>query len=138
MKIEELGNWLKSQINAETEKLRVKVNSKALDFVSKITYETPVDTSRALSNWRLSTGSPVSGEIDPYAEGSRGSTFGISRGLTVSFAKTYLNNRRLGENIYIINHTHYIGDLNDGTSRQAPKGFVDREISNLGNSLKVL
>lgn len=135
MKFEELGNWLSKQVKGETFRLKEKVNYNILAFMANITLETPVDTSKAISNWRLSTGSPISGEIDAYAKGKTGSTFSISRGLVVSFANAYLNVRKIGEPVYIINHVDYIADLNAGTSPQASAGFITKEIAYLVQSL---
>lgn len=89
---------------------------------------TPVDTSKAVSNWVMSRDEPFAVELEPYYEGEQGSTFDqssqavIAQGLKV--AKTAVP----GESLFISNNADYIRDLNDGSSDQAPVGFVQRSV----------
>lgn len=98
----------------------------AILIVSDLVFVTPVDTSQALSNWQVSLNTPVSSPIGPYSPGFFGSTQGASAHATIRAAKAVLARKRPGDVIYISNVLDYIVDLNNGTSRQRPAGFVER------------
>lgn len=98
----------------------------ALTIVADLAYKTPVDTSNAISNWQTTLDAPAGVEIPPHYMGSRGSTFAASAGETVIRGKLTLASKHPGQSIYIANNADYIRDLNNGTSTQAPKGFVER------------
>lgn len=89
---------------------------------------TPVDTSTALSNWQVGIGVPVANDIPAVAEGRYGSTRGASADKTVADGLQKLQSKRPGETIFLSNLTPYIGDLDDGTSRQFAGGFVPRAL----------
>lgn len=94
--------------------------------VTDLAFVTPVDESTALSNWLVSLDTPARREIDAHYPGQFGSTFGPSSQQTIAEAKAVLANKRPGQAIYISNNVPYIRDLNNGSSRQAPAGFVER------------
>ena len=100
----------------------------ALTIVGDLAYKTPVDTSQALSNWQVSLGSPVDSKIPPYYPGEGGSTRNSSAQSTIDAAKNALKQKRPGVTIYISNVLPYIRRLNDGYSKQAPAGFVERAV----------
>lgn len=97
-------------------------------IVADLAYKTPVDTSQALSNWQVSLGSPVDSKIPPYYPGEGGSTRNSSAQSTIDTAKNLLKQKRPGVTIYISNVLPYIRRLNDGYSKQAPAGFVERAV----------
>lgn len=93
-----------------------------------LTDVTPVDTSTALSNWDVSLGG-LSGEFhEPYFMGKKGSTELASERAANAKALEDLKNKKPGESIFISNSTPYIKDLNNGTSKQEPAGFVHRAV----------
>lgn len=92
------------------------------DLVKK----TPVDTSNALSNWVISLGTLSGQEIEPYFFGSKGSTCIQSSNTAFNIGKDELRMKKQGQNIFISNSVDYIVDLNNGTSKQEPAGFVHR------------
>lgn len=98
----------------------------AFTIVADLAYKTPVDTSNAISNWQTTLDAPAHTEIPPHYLGSRGSTFSASAGETVARAKLRLQIKKPAQPIYIANNADYIKDLNQGSSRQAPAGFVER------------
>jgi hypothetical protein len=100
----------------------------ALTIVGDLAFKTPVDTSQALSNWQVSLGSPVDSKIPPYYPGEGGSTRNSSAQSTIDAAKNALKQKRPGVTIYISNVLPYIRRLNDGYSKQAPAGFVERAV----------
>lgn len=87
--------------------------------------ETPVDTSNALSNWQGSLDEPINVEITPYVPGSMGLTKLQSANEAYQVLVQKLANKKPGQIIYLSNNAPYIKDLNNGTSKQAPAGFVE-------------
>lgn len=100
----------------------------AIAIVEQLALDTPVDTSQALSNWQVSLNNPVSSEIGPYVGGEFGSSFGASFSATVNNARSVLASKKPSQPIYISNVLDYIADLNAGSSKQAPAGFVESAI----------
>ena len=114
---------LPSKIDKAASKIAVDV---AMVITGDLAYKTPVDTSNALSNWQVSLTMPTSFEIPPHYPGIKGSTFRASAAETLSKAKIVLTAKKPGEAIFIANNVDYIVDLNNGSSRQQPAGFVQR------------
>lgn len=100
----------------------------ALTIVGDLAVKTPVDTSKAISNWQVDLNKEPSNRIEPHYPGSHGSTFSASAGETLSKAKMILRNKKPGSVIYITNNLPYIQKLNEGSSKQEPAGFVERAI----------
>lgn len=100
----------------------------ALTVLGELTVRTPVDTSKASSNWQVRTNSPVDNEIDAYFIGKSGSTAQSSVDAAYLAGVEQLSSKKPGETIYISNVTKYIEYLNDGSSYQAPAGFVERAV----------
>lgn len=100
----------------------------ALTIVGDLAVKTPVDTSKAISNWQVALNSPPNNTIAPHYPGSDGSTFSASAGETLLKAKMTLKNKKSGNDIYITNNLPYIKKLNDGSSKQEPAGFAERAI----------
>lgn len=113
-------------------------SSVALLLVDGLTTDTPVDTSKAISNWLLSLDDPVFIELDAYFEGLRGSTATASKAEAVSFAESKLKNKKPGQDIFIANNAPYIRDLNDGSSAQAPALFIERRAFLVRQQIKPL
>ena len=116
---------LATAVDAAASNHAVKV---ALTIVGDLAYHTPVDTSKALSNWVVSIGTPTFKRIDPYFFGESGSSRNASAQQTIAAAKAMLANKKPGQVIYITNSQPYIRRLNEGYSRQAPAGFVERSV----------
>lgn len=105
------------------------VRKVALIADRELVLETPVDTGRARSNWQVSLGSPLTSEREPYSPGE-----GLGRGEgqnaagALAQAQERIGARQSEQDIYIQNNVDYIGALNDGSSAQAPAGFVQAAI----------
>lgn len=111
--------------------LPVNVNELKKQIVSTIVtdliYVTPVDTSNALSKWKVGTSPITDPTFSPYFLGSHGSTYGASTQEAVADAKIVIDGLKPGVVAYIGNAAPYIRRLNDeGYSKQEPAGFVDR------------
>ncbi len=100
----------------------------ALTIVGDLAIKTPVDTSKAISNWQVDLDKEPGDTIQPHYPGSDGSTFSASAGETLAKAKVILKNKKAGNDIFITNNLPYIRRLNEGYSKQEPAGFVERAI----------
>lgn len=112
-------------IETSASKRAVKVTEAVVTDLLNVT---PVDTSRAMSNWQVSLNEPIpnSAEIDPYYPGIAGNTTNASWGAAHREAFSVLTGKKPGDKIFISNVTSYIGDLNRGSSRQFAGGFTKR------------
>ena len=102
----------------------------ALSVTEELADVTPVDTSKAISNWQIGLGSPVVDEIEAHYFGSKGSTELISEDATVIAARMKLKSKKPGQIVYLSNTAKYIKDLDQGSSLQEPAGFVKRACDN--------
>lgn len=104
------------------------VRKVALKVDQAVVVGTPVDTGRARSNWIASLGTPARSQIEPYAPGETGSTGAKNAKAALDQAKAVVANYRHGQSVYISNNLPYIGELNDGSSSQAPANFVEEAV----------
>lgn len=88
--------------------------------------ETPVDSGKAVSNWRVSLNSPNEEKLPSFAPGFKGSTQLVCQQAALEAAQSVLKIKKPGDVLYISNPLPYIRRLNDGWSSQAPAGFVER------------
>lgn len=87
--------------------------------------DTPKDTGYAENNWVANTGTAFKGTAGTRDEAEAGQLdFGPRK---LGFAKIVAYKLSQGE-IHHTNNVGYILDLNDGTSQQAPKFFVEMAI----------
>ena len=93
------------------------IKDAAIGVDQTVVLATPVDTGRARANWRTSLGSPI-----------REATEDTNWGGELAASVATIKGRKTDENIYISNNVPYIGRLNDGSSAQAPSGFVQTAI----------
>lgn len=100
----------------------------AQTIVNELATKTPVDTSKAISNWQVTLNAPATAEINAHFEGSKGSTYGASSAETIALCRMILKGKQPGQTIFITNNASYITELNMGTSMQAPAGFVQAAI----------
>ncbi|MEA3537590.1 MAG: HK97 gp10 family phage protein [Pseudomonadota bacterium] len=99
----------------------------ALGALRGVVMSTPVDTGRARGNWQVDVNKVPEGESGVLDRGG-GET--VSRGASaIASAQPY-------DMIALANNVPYIGDLNDGSSKQAPAGFVDTAVDNAIGSLE--
>jgi hypothetical protein len=95
----------------------------ALAVVRALVSSTPADTSKALSNWRVGQG--AAGAIAPYFPGEGGSTRGSSGDAAIAAAEEAIKAARGANKLVIFNSVPYIRRLNEGSSLQAPAGFIE-------------
>lgn len=87
---------------------------------------TPVDTGRARANWIVGTG-PSTAAIDAYFPGKGGATAAANAEAALQQARDFLDGADVSV-IYISNNLEYIQYLNEGSSAQAPAGFIEAAV----------
>jgi hypothetical protein len=85
---------------------------------------TPVDTGWARANWIPKIG----GDPTTTPTGTR-EAVGSAENAVQSGLSSLLNYKMFAGPVYITNNVPYILNLNDGTSKQAPTGFVQAAIT---------
>lgn len=100
------------------------VKKLSFDIFADVVAGTPVDTGRAMNNWMISVGSPsrlvseTGGGKSTIETGKKGE------------AAAELASVRPFDTVWISNNVPYIGFLEEGSSEQAPRGWVERSIQN--------
>ena len=106
------------------ERLTGRVVTKiTLDVTANLIEETPVDTGWARANWVPAIGAPV---IKDLTGAER--NVAAANGEQAAGQAKVLGYRLDRGRVFISNNVPYIMRLNDGHSRQAPAGFVQRSI----------
>lgn len=124
---------LASRMYRLADKLEDRVLAKrkrvARAILMELLNSTPVDTSRAVSNWRVSASGSWGAEyIEAIFPGQRGSTAAASASEAMNRAEAALKVAKLRNALVIFNSVPYIRKLNEGSSAQAPAGFVEKAI----------
>ena len=91
------------------------VKKLTLDVTANLIETTPVDTGHARANWVPKIGQPERGEQ-------------ASAAAQVAGQAAVATATAISQPVYVSNNVPYITRLNDGSSTQAPKGFVQRAI----------
>lgn len=136
MNLNDLANKLDNLSTKIEEKASNTAVEFALDLLDELTESTPVDTSKAVSNWQVSIITPETREIDAFVLGNRGSSRDMSIEMARMNAKNTLSAKKAGDSIFITNNADYIADLNNGTSLQAPAGFIEASLIRAKQRLK--
>ena len=113
--------------NLASERVRI-VKQVALKMLDTLVNSTPVDTSKALSNWQASINTPIDTPRNAIAEGSRGSTRNQSAAIAYALGEIQIEKYKLNEVIHITNNLEYIEGLNNGTISKQPGLFVEKAI----------
>jgi len=108
---------IKIQLTNATE---MEARKLVLDIHERLVVKTPVDTGWARSNWLLSVGKailkPVGSKKDIDTEAG---AVGVGSILGWKFSQG---------SAFDTNNVPYIRKLNEGSSKQAPAGFVDKAV----------
>lgn len=105
----------------------------ALAIDRAVVYATPIDTGRAVSNWRVFLSNSFSNPHrdfleEAYVPGLRRSTAMQNISAAILQGSVGIAAFKPGMTIHVYNNLPYIGDLNRGTSKQAPAGFVQTSL----------
>jgi len=116
-------------VNELLKKMRERVGrvkrAVVLHVHAGVTKRTPVDTGRARGSWNVAINHVDSSTLPPVAAAS-----GVSKALGGRGFKRYgaprpaVGRIEAGDEVFVSNHLPYIAKLNDGSSKQAPAGFV--------------
>lgn len=98
----------------------------ALAVQDQLTRDTPADTSEAVSNWILSKGTRYTGKIAAYFKGKEGSTKEESAAAARLQGQQVGRRTKPGESLFLTNNTPQIVFLDEGSSEQAPAGFIKK------------
>lgn len=93
-----------------------------LELFSGVIKATPVDTGRARGNWQTAVGSPAQAETERLDK-SGGEAIAEVEAKTPEGA---------GQVTYLSNNLPYIEELENGSSTQAPEGFVRKNMDRVG------
>lgn len=88
----------------------------ARNITREVKDNTPVDTGHAMSNWMPSIGSPFTG-----INGSKENVTEADYSSRLASLSSY---KLSNGDIFISNNVEYITKLNEGSSKQAPRAFV--------------
>ncbi|WLJ71196.1 hypothetical protein [Sphingomonas phage Birtae] len=112
-----------------SEKVASELSKKFVyEIAFRLVYDTPVDTSTALSNWQVFLNNPAPDEIGAYSLGQRGTTQAASASAALREAQAELARKQPGQVVYLSNLVDYIKRLNEGSSAQAPPGFIEASV----------
>ena len=109
-------NQISQNVTSGADKL-VKETAAVID--QTVVLSTPVDTGRARANWRVGLNRAVETATENTDR---------SGSATISENEAQIQRRSLDEDIYISNNVDYIGELNMGSSAQAPEGFIESAV----------
>ena len=101
----------------------------AVDINRQLEAATPKDTGLAAKNWIAAKKAGKGKLVSPPAAATAAQLQGIQAIKTFDYAKG-------DERIIVENNTPYISDLNDGSSRKAPAGFVQISIARALRALR--
>lgn len=105
-----------------TEKLIIRL---VFDCTANLKEDNPLDTGWSRANWVPRIGRPFTGTAGTRAQAEAGSiTTAPQQAGLAEVARYHLD---LGE-VHITNNVPYVPNLNDGSSRQAPAGYVQAAI----------
>jgi hypothetical protein len=111
-----MTEYSKQALNAEiSQDIRVT----AFKILRNVVLATPVDTGRARGNWQVGIDSFKINTVDVTDK---------SGGVAINAGALELKGVRDYQTVWITNNLPYIAALNDGSSAQAPKKFVETGI----------
>lgn len=119
------------KVETETEALIRRV---LLAIQDSVVLNTPIDTSRARTNWVPTLDTPATAEV-PFAMGAYGSTANEAYQRAMGAAKEVAGQVKIGRKVWITNCVPYIHLLNDGSSTQQSRLFVERAVE-VGRNIK--
>lgn len=95
----------------------------ALNATANLNIRNPVDTGWSRANYIPRIGKPVDS-----AAGSKLDVGAAVRAMAVGIAQVVTGYKLSAGPVFITNHVPYVPDLNRGSSRQAPAGFIEEEL----------
>lgn len=101
------------------------IRKAAQAIANEVILRTPVATGRARINWKASFKTPKTTQKEGPDTPNKNTNAQVAASEALINATNVIKNWKVGQgNIFIANSVHYIGDLDDGTSRQARAGMT--------------
>lgn len=114
----------------------------ATTVLTDLVQVTPIDTGEAVSNWQVTLDSPAQSILPAFAPAPKGrmvkgtwehkaDPVATAQGNvppTIDAGNNTIQGAQPGQPIFITNNAEQIVPLNEGSSVQAPSGFVDRAL----------
>lgn len=127
----ELEVKMKAHAEALQRNVNVLTRNTVRAIINRLARSTPADTSEAVSNWQVTLGAPATEVIPPYFEGEGGNTKAMSAAAMLAanravIPKFYAVN---GDVLFLSNPVRHLVFLNQGSSTQAPAGFVEAAVA---------
>lgn len=113
---------LNREIPAQVNDIAKKVSTAVLQ---ELVASTPVDTSKAVSNWNVNNGSANFSTGAPHVPGAGGSTRGASSAITLATGTIFIRSKKAGVPLHVSNGLPYIVKI-DGSS--SSPGFKNKGI----------
>lgn len=98
-----------------------------LQVLSGVVLRTPVLTGRARGNWLVNLRAATGRTDGPLDKGG---------GVAIAAGAAVIAQQKGYDAIVLENNLPYIGKLNDGSSKQAPAGYVEDTLSSLGMGIE--
>lgn len=133
MLLTDITDHVKKSIEDKGHKKVIKAIIAVMDELTDIT---PVDTTEALSNWKLSVGHPNQKPNPPFFAGKNGETKLSSKMSVLNATYKELGKFKMGDAIYIQNNAKHIKYLDEGSSSQFAGGFAAKAMIVLRQELQ--
>lgn len=103
----------------------------ALEALRRVVLKTPVDTGRARGNWQTTIDSPAEGEVRGRWKKTGRRSKQVGQSTEVMKGAQIIATARPFSTIFLTNNVPYIVRLENGWSKQAPKGMVSTTVEEL-------
>ncbi|MCC6271123.1 MAG: hypothetical protein IT190_07585 [Microbacteriaceae bacterium] len=116
--------------------VKLRANEIAKDVgravLRSVAINTPVDTSKAVSNWQIGYDEPNFTNLPPHFPGQQGSTRAQSTAETIAVGNLFIRSKRPGVELHISNGLDYIEKID---LKSSSPGFKDKAIAAGKNEL---
>lgn len=123
-----LGKQIKSEFSEALNGVNEVVKDVARGVIKDVTDNTIVDTSKALSNWTASLTKPSDNVIEAHYKGEKGSTEGESQEAAILIANNAINQRKIGQTIFISNAIQDSDYIDNAALKEAESQAMDNAI----------
>lgn len=124
-----MGKQTKFVMKALGKSLDTIVKKITLDVTANLIGTTPVDTGWARANWIPTIGAPVIEDLSGVdTKGDKISRVSEAASKQSAGNASVLKYTLKSGDTFVTNNVPYIRDLNDGSSQQAPSGFIQLAI----------
>lgn len=120
MPVDPQVSFVLRDLGTTIENIVTKVTRK---ITNRLLETTPVDTGWARANWLPSVGTPILQDLTSERP-SRNEILAVEAEGQAALNRITSTYTLVQGNVFITNNVPYMQELNDGSSKQAPKGFV--------------